>query len=796
MKKILAIGLLAAGAAFAADVTDVKVRALDGFGGDASGVLSRCQTKPGSVYDPVTVSRDVTSLEASGEYDDIKVDANRTADGVEVTFVVKRKSRFQAPLVVKGNSFFGERKIASEAGLKDGLLYGEGDLAEAAERVRLAYNKKNFPMAKVTPVVDRIEGGGNAVTITMLVDEGPRRKIDSFVFEGATSVKRSDLRKAIGDYSWYDPRGWFSDAPVTKDRLASAREQIAALYRERGFLDVEVSDVRFVAENEEDEVADAVFSIAEGPCYTIASTAVKGVTRYPESVVASKSDLPEAGAVAGSKVLDDAARRVQITVGSGDLGLADTQVAVRRIPDSADPSKLHIVFDVTEGVPVIINEVRIEQNDYTMDKVIRREISLGPGDRMLEDRADTSKKRLEALDYFSSVRYELRPVNRPKAADGSEYRDLVYITEEKNTGNFMVGVGASSVDSVYVSAEVSQSNFDIFAPRKMFRGAGQKGRLYAQVGPRIQTYEASITEPHLFDRFLELTVEGYRRQRWYDEYDIIRTGGAVSMSYPVKFWPTWNPFGRFGVRWTNEFIEFDDCDKDYLFYKNRYTSLKEEDRKYGDAYESVFRIFWTHDTRDSFRIPTEGSRSSVYFDIAGFGDNEYYKAGLTHRQYFSPWKRVVSGDSWLREHVLMIALRAETIDGISDDVPIYNRLFLGGPKSIRGIEYRNVSPFARKANKDGDLRNSYMPWGGQTLVCANVEYTVPVFNMLRFATFTDAGSVSADEWDLSDDFAWTCGIGFRLDIPMFPIRIDFATPIEKPDHADKEVFSFTVGYDF
>jgi outer membrane translocation and assembly module TamA len=31
---------------------------------------------------------------------------------------------------------------------------------------------------------------------------------------------------------------------------------------------------------------------------------------------------------------------------------------------------------------------------------------------------------------------------------------------------------------------------------------------------------------------------------------------------------------------------------------------------------------------------------------------------------------------------------------------------------------------------------------------------------------------------------------------MFPIRLDFAAPIEKPDHCEEEVFSFSVGYDF
>ena len=771
---------------FAADVIDVKVLATDGFGGDVSSVLSMCQTRAGAVYDAVTISRDVAALKASGEYETIDVDANRTPDGVEVTFSVRRKARFQAPLVVKGAEFFSESKIMTESGLKDGNLYGEGDLAEAAGKVRAAYNKKSFPMAKVTPIVEPIAGGGNSATVTLLVDEGPRMKIDSFVFEGATAVERADLRKAIGDFSWWDPRCWFGEAPTSAAKLAEAKQQIAEVYRERGYLDVEVSDVRFEPCGK-DRVF-AVFTVTEGPLYTVASTSVTGLTRYPEESVAAKSDLPEVGSVAGSKALDEAARRVQIAVGSGDLGLADSQVDVKWSPSESDPTKLDIVFAVTEGVPVVINEVRIVGNDYTMDKVIRREISLGPGDRMLEDHADRSKRRLENLDYFSRVSYELQDAHRGKNAAGEEYRDLVYKVTEKNTGNFMVGVGASSVDSVYVSAEVSQSNFDIFAPGKLFRGAGQKGRLYAQVGPRIQTYEASVTEPHLFDRLLDLTVEGYRRQRWYDEYDIIRSGGSVAVSYPVKFWPTWNPFGRFGVRWSAEFIEFDDVDKDMLYYKGRLTSLREEDRKYGDAFEAPVRIFWSHDTRNSFRMPTEGSRTSIYCDISAIGDNDYYKFGISHRNYWNVWKRY--------NHVLMLALRAETIDGISDDVPIYNRLFLGGPKSIRGIEYRHVSPFARKATKDGDPRNSYMPWGGQTLVCANLEYTVPIVNMFRVATFTDVGSVSADEWDLSDDFAWTVGLGFRIDIPMFPIRLDFATPIEKPSHARKEVFSFSVGYDF
>ena len=804
MKTLIAlIALLVSAAAWSAQVVDVKFKALDGFGGDTGSIASRCQTKKGQEYDPATLTRDVSALKDSSEFEDISADAQRVNDGVEITFFVKRKMRYSAPATVKGANAFSASKVLKEAELKVGYLYGEADLAEAADRIRTAYQKKHYYDVKVSPIVEMLPEGDGA-TVTFIIDEGDQQKIGSYVFAGAAGVSEDELLEAINVLPWWNPLGWFSDKPVTPEQQVQCVPKIEEVFRNRGYLDVKVSGPERV--RREDGSVDVRFDIDEGACYTIGETKLVGLTQYPEEAVRAKSDLPEAGAVAGAKVLADAARRIEVAVGSGDSGLADTHVTVKHIPSDSDPAVANIVFDITEGVPVVINEVKIRGNDYTKDKVIRREITLGPGDRMLEDRAEQSKRRLENLDYFSRVRYELQPTDRGKDANGAEWRDLVYEVEEKNTGNFMVGIGAGSVDSVYVYAEVQQSNFDIFAPKKFFRGGGQKGRVFVQAGPRIQSYEASVTEPHFLDRFLELTVEAYRRNRWYDDYDVIRSGGGATLSYPIKVWnPSriWNseseqyvPFGRFGVRLGGEFIQMDDVENDYYEYKGVTKQwLKEEDRKYGDAVEGVVRFFWSRDDRDSFRVATRGSRSQVYLDIGG-GDNEYFRVGFTHRHYFSPWKDVVSGDSWLKEHVFMLGLRAETIDGFgsNDYVPIYNRLFLGGPKSIRGIEYRYVSPYIKKANGSGD----YIPWGGQTLFCMNFEYTVPIVKMVRLAAFSDLGCIGEDEFDLdfSDNFAWTVGIGVRLDIPMFPIRLDFAAPIEKPDHCEEEVFSFSVGYDF
>lgn len=777
----------------AAKVVSVSARSTTADDADVSAVTSRCEVKPGSEYDPAACARDVKALRDSAEYEDITVEAKHADNGISVVYVVTPKPRYHGPLNCKGNEYWNASKIAKYADLKDGYAYGEADIAAAANRIRDEYRKKQFPDVKVTPEVEKLPSGGG-ISVTMVIEEGVRSKIKSYTFEGNEHVEADALRESFGWYPWWNPIGWFTDEPVTKQDLAEAAEKIAAHYRNLGYLDVSVGEAERVP-REDGESADIRFKIVEGPCYRVNSISVTGVKTYPEAAVLASVKAVSSGDVAGEATLKSAAREIEVFCGSGDKPLADTHVETVWVPAKEGADGLDIVFKVTEGVPVTIDRVLVRGNDYTKDKVIRREISLSPGDPMIEDKAEQSKRRLENLRYFDRVRFYLERKSNVEAKPGEpELRDLVYEVSEKNTGQFMIGIGASSVDSVYGTVELSESNFDLFNPWR-FRGAGQKGRILLQAGPRYQSYEASVTEPHLFDRLLELTVEGYRRQRWYDDYDIIRNGAAVTLSYPVKFWPTAKTMGRLGFRLGAEFIEFDDVESDQYFLDKGFGShrkgdygpvFKWQEYEYGDNWEMPFRIFWEDDTRDSFRFATRGHRVSVYGDLVG-GDNNYWKVGFNFRKYYTIWKRF--------NHVLAIGLRGDTVDTFSDELPIYDKLFLGGPRTIRGVEYRDIAPRVwRQAGKKG----SYAAWGGQTSWCLNAEYAVPVVKYVRVAAFTDLGSVGEDEFDFSTDyFCWSVGLGLRLDIESFPIRLDFAVPVVEPDDdVDKECFSFTIGYDF
>ena len=131
-----------------------------------------------------------------------------------------------------------------------------------------------------------------------------------------------------------------------------------------------------------------------------------------------------------------------------------------------------------------------------------------------------------------------------------------------------------------------------------------------------------------------------------------------------------------------------------------------------------------------------------------------------------------------------------------EDVPLYDRLFAGGQGSVRGFRYRYVGPKAKR-DIDGTFTR-VRPQGGRTRALATAEYTMPVVDNVRLAGFVDAGNVWLDAYELRpDDLAVGAGIGLRLDIPNFPLRFDYAWPLQRDDPATRtQRFSFRIGHGF
>jgi outer membrane protein insertion porin family len=360
-------------------------------------------------------------------------------------------------------------------------------------------------------------------------------------------------------------------------------------------------------------------------------------------------------------------------------------------------------------------------------------------------------------------------------------RDLVFEVKEQRTGNFMIGAGFSSVDNLVGFAEITQSNFDI-GNWPYFTGGGQKARAGFELGSTRQTVELGWTEPWFLDKPMALSTEIYRRMRGYDEYDDTRTGASAGISYPIAV-------GRIGFKHTLEQITLDNVEEGPFFDSatwrpgrllGAYRFTDEPD----SALNSAMRVFWSYDTRDQAFVPTRGVQATVFGELAGTifgGDNDVYSLGVQARRWFPlPWGR----------HVLSLRARAETVDAYTGEVPIYDRLFLGGGRTVRGFDYRSVGPLAIGRDRD------WHPIGGQTLLNAGAEYTIPVFKAVRVAGFGDVGSVGADSFSPEiSSYAASVGVGLRIDIPGFPVRLDYAVPVVTPDNAGTSSFVFWIGFE-
>jgi outer membrane protein insertion porin family len=131
--------------------------------------------------------------------------------------------------------------------------------------------------------------------------------------------------------------------------------------------------------------------------------------------------------------------------------------------------------------------------------------------------------------------------------------------------------------------------------------------------------------------------------------------------------------------------------------------------------------------------------------------------------------------------------------GSTASVPFYDRYYLGGLYSLRGYEFRHISP--REVEPPG-YTTSNEPIGGDTYWFGSLEYSVPIIERLRFAVFYDVGNVDLESYSFKNqNFDDNWGLGLRLNLPIGPLRLDYGIPIHHDKYnSGSGKFQFGVGY--
>ena len=754
----ICMGLLCAGAAQAQDdLTGRLIGSIETTGNvtvSRQDILSQVRARVGQVFDPKEASEDIRRIAKLEGIDTAYYNAEPEGDQVRLTFVVVEQNLIRE-IIVEGNRKFSDTRLLKETGIRLGDYLDVFTARSGVDKLIEFYHSKGYPSVAVTLDETRLLMGMLRYTIV----EGPRTKISHVQFEGNEAFKDKELLKAIDTrakkfFFW----SVYYDGKMVDDDV----ETLLKVYRERAFLDVQVQkEVVFLDDHKK---VDIIFHITEGPVYTVGSIVIMGNQFLDTETLRKDMKLREDFYYSADR-LDYDVKRIRGLY--REQGFLDVQVnAQRRFLPSA---RVEVAINIEEGTRFRIGEITVTGNTITQDRVFRRildEEGFAPGAWFDGSAAEgTGEGELEKI--VKSVAVTESTVILPTGSS-EDHRDAVVQIKEGQTGMIMLGAGVASDSGVIGQISFDQRNFDISKfPRrwsdlfngKAFRGAGQRLKILLSPGTRWSTYSISFTEPYLFDRPVSLDTSFNQFTRIRESYDEDRLG--VMLGFSKRYSDDWQR----GISFRAESVDVGELELD--------APLEVFDLQ-GDTFLLGTRFWIGKDTTDSRFLPSRGFNFDAGYEQL-VGDYTFGIVSGTFR-----WYKTLFQDLADNKTVLETKVNAGTVIG---DAPLFEKFYAGGISSIRGFEYRGISP--RGTGSDD-------PIGSDWMVVSNAEIAVPlegeVFSILFF---TDAAMVE------TGGIRTSVGTGLQVMIPQVfgpvPMRFEFGVPLSKDDEDDTQVFSFSMG---
>jgi outer membrane protein insertion porin family len=717
-------------------------------------ILAQMRLKVGQPYSNQVVEQDIEALYKTGSVYNVRIFAQNEGDGVKVIVAVQTRA-IMREIEIAGAERIKAKRLRKEIKLRLNQPVNEQQLEEARQKIIDVYQARGFTDVSVQFRVDPIDEKRGTARVVFTVNEGVQGAVRAIHFEGNTHFSENVLRKQMKTRGktlihFVDKSGRLDEVQLEQDL-----DKIREFYQDHGYIDVEVKSVH----RERTEKGPMILTIvvSEGPQYHVRKLTISGYQNTTEDKIRALLKMKE-GSVYSPKQLRDDAKALADAYGSG--GYVDLVVLPEGEP--AGPAQIDVHYKIDEGVRSFVNRINIVGNTRTKDKVIRREVLVAPGDVFNTVRVDITKKRLDNLGYFAKVE------TYPEETDIPGRKDLTILVQEKRTGSLSFGGGYSTVDQLVGFAELTQGNFDLFN-WPSFTGGGQKFRLRIQYGTQRRDFVLQLTEPYFLDRRLSLSGQLFYTEADYlsAQYNQRNYGLSIELRKPITSYI----YASLGYMLQDvDIFNVDPTASDFILSQA------------GSTLESKIFGSVVFDSRDNPLLSHRGQRITLSPFIAGGflgGDTQIYGLDLEGSQYFHLPKDLI----------LLINGEIATVSqwGNGADVPIYERLFLGGSNNLRGFPFREVGP----QDVNGE------PTGGKSMWRTTIELTFPIIEKARGAIFYDTGFVNDSQWSFGfNHIASDIGVGLRLDLPIGPLRLDYGYPIQRDGYNGGGHFNFSVGYQF
>ncbi|ECK7702658.1 outer membrane protein assembly factor BamA [Campylobacter jejuni] len=737
-KHLISICALVA-MANAATIKDIKFIGLNHLSNTSA--INIAGLKIGEEINPAKINTAILNLYKQNYFENIAVENN---NGI-LEIIVTEKPTI-AKVTITGIASNDRKQVESILGIKRGTLLDEGNIKEAIERIKAYYEAKSYFDTIVEYKKKTLENT-DGLELEFIVNRGENIIIDNVHLSGAKKFSYSDIEPAVVNKE-KEFMGWMwgrNDGKLKVFELSNDSSRIADEYMKKGYLDVQVSSP-YLKTYTDTYQANLTYFIKEGKPYKIKSISIENPLFDDKQNAQTVKDLRSS---AGKTInIEDIRKDVKtIETQSADLGYAFVEV-YPDIQKNDQTQEATVVFKVIPHDKVYIRNVIISGNSRTVDRVIRRELYITEGNLYNRTDLSESKNALKRTSYFDDVNIKEEKVD-------DTHIDLIVDVKEASTGAISGGIGYGSSDGILLNASLSDTN--IF-------GSGIKSSVSVDKSDDTLSGRISLINPRVLDSQYSLGGTLYSNDYEWDNYSEKNYGFDITV-------------GRQFARYYNVSLTYN-LEQSDIYHLS--PTLLRTGYELGKSIKSSITPAITFNNTDDYYLPRSGIIASTSLEYAGLGGDQEFISSSSKFNFYQGLQDYIGYDLIYRYKASFYKVWDEGY------LPINQRIYLGGIRSIRSFESRTVSP----KNQWGD------EIGGTIAFANSVELSFPLIDRikLRGSVFFDYGMIGRK--NLDEIKRMSTGIGIEWITPIGPLQLVFAKPLNDKKGDDTNSFEFNLGTRF
>ncbi|MBF6559760.1 MAG: outer membrane protein assembly factor BamA [Candidatus Binataceae bacterium] len=761
--------MTAAAQAPAPIISDIEIAGNQRVESDA--IKIHISSQVGLPLNMATVDQDIKAIYRMGFFERASASVDHQGGNVVLTFTVAERPlisdvRFGGMKAIKPT----EDKIINAVKLHGGSILDPGRVQATIRNLEAVYQDAGYLDATVA--FRTVPEANNTAIGVFDVTEGPIVQITSVEFKGNAHVPARTLANMINTHQHNLLSFFFKTGILDHAKLQEDTDRITGYYYNQGFLNVHVADPTVTRKGNSLTV---LFTIDEGPQFHVGTVNIAGDLKVPRKTLLDKLTIKPGSVFSGGGMQHDV---LTLSDFYSNRGYAYVNVDPRTQVDPA-ARVVNLNYAIVPGREVVIDRINITGNTKTSDKVIRRELQIQEQEPYSTSEIQKSKKRLDALGYFSNTRITTSPSAQPDKIN------LDLAVQEANTASLQIGGGYDSYSSVFGNFSLGNSN--------LF-GGGESVSATAQIGFLYQDYNLSYTEPWFLDMPLSVNMQVFYNKLFLYSFDQTNAGVSLNTSYPLtdlgfrKLGPLPLDDVTAGLGYQFENVGISGLSNFTTFQLLRYKGY----RPISEITPSIRRF-----TVDNPTDPRSGSIMSLNIELAGLGGQSFVK-GVFHSRFFFPYIKSEKWGEWVFVPGVTYGIGTSLGGGNGSELPVYERFFpggLGGEGDVRGYALYSLGPEVSLFNQQGVPFSIEQVGGSQELLLSG-ETTFPIWTSLglRGAAFIDAGNAYyLSQAPSLSNLRSAIGLGIRWKSPFGPIAIDIARPINPRPNDQNVVFDFGAG---